>query len=447
MTEIPTPSSNEKYESFKNELVEVEKRIGKLSVQSQKYVEKSYDPIQRLIRNVLVLLEEEDEEKKKTLDASKMRLNEFLDEVKGFLLYFYKQRKKDWEADRRSKSFIMSEILKVLDPLIKYGFLTTEEIQPWLKDSEVLRSSAYFLSSERYLYSKYWLPSVEELANHSKEEYLWLSMLKGQEEKVFLRQLIGFTYAYGSGLISHSKISPVVKKFLKNPEVTKDTFNILSEAVDSDKFYGEMSGPQVETISNFLHQALTYLQSYAPAEVKSYYSKSRFSILWEKKKLLDDFCQARPISKNYGYTAEKFKNYNDNNNYDYIFRREEKIEYKIDDFKNVLKALRDDKEGLIKTGYEKASKDLLEQYPTVNKHHLNDALEFRAKIKQISDSLSLIPAKLSNEIYRWFQLSKQKMLLETFERRALFLDPEIRTLRDSINKLRTNKRPFSEISG
>ncbi|KAI8444685.1 hypothetical protein BY996DRAFT_8072603, partial [Phakopsora pachyrhizi] len=178
MTEIPTPSSNEKYESFKNELVEVEKRIENLS--TYEHAGNSYYLIQDSIKTVLELLEEHNKGKKKTIDASDMRLKEILDEVKGFLIDFYKKRKEDFVPGTLSESFLTKNIVQVLDPFIKYGFLTTEEIEPWLEDSEVLQSLAYFLSNMRYLRLRYWLPSVEELANHNREEYLWLSSMSNQ---------------------------------------------------------------------------------------------------------------------------------------------------------------------------------------------------------------------------------------------------------------------------
>ncbi|KAI8448427.1 hypothetical protein BY996DRAFT_7593214, partial [Phakopsora pachyrhizi] len=445
--EIPTQSLNLNYKSFKQELGKVQERIKKHSFETQRYLKNDFNPIQNLIEKLLRVAEEYKNGEKISFDskkhltnisASDMVLNGILDEVRKFLSDLYKIPNIPWNTGMSRKWVIMSGILQVLDPLIKHGFLNKVQMQQWFEDSEVLRNSAYVLSNEFGLHSSYWLPSVEKLINLTADEFLWLSLLNEQEAKNFLRQLIGFTYnSNDSCNISHPKFTPIVNLFIGDSGVTKDTFNALIEAIDSSEKFSESTEQEIELISKFMNQALTYVQSYAPDEVKSYYAENRFNIFWKKKELLDNFCQLIPISKQYKRTAINFVKRKRERYTEGLDQIESDDEYDIYDFKKVLKALRKE-EGLINNGNEDLNKKLLRKYPTVKKSELLEIVEFRAKIKQISDSLSLIPHEMSEDIYDWLQLPKQEKLLDMIKNRALLLEKEIKTLFNLINQLRGN---------
>ncbi|KAI8452542.1 hypothetical protein BY996DRAFT_6415411 [Phakopsora pachyrhizi] len=165
MTEIPTPSFDSNYESFKKQLAEVQNSIEYLSLYANGYVGKIYGPMQHLIKTVLKMLEEHNKGKIITLDASNMRLNEILGEVKYFLLHLYEMDNERWEAGTITKLFIMITIFQVLDPSIKHRYLTTEQMLPWLENLDILQSCAYFLSKKFSLHSWQLHPALCEASN------------------------------------------------------------------------------------------------------------------------------------------------------------------------------------------------------------------------------------------------------------------------------------------
>ncbi|KAI8447219.1 hypothetical protein BY996DRAFT_1040641 [Phakopsora pachyrhizi] len=184
-----------------------------------------------------------------------------------------------WEFGSHDKSAVMSGILRVLDPLIKHGFLDTDQTRLFFNDSDILRISAYVLSEDLPLNSRYFLPSIEALTNVSGKEYAWLSMLTEPKIEFFLRHLIGFFYTNYTYKITHPKFLPIYHRRLDH---------------------------EIEAKSNFVNQALTYVQKYAPTEVKRIYTESNYDIFWKKKELLDIICQLMPISRVYKNEVEKF---------------------------------------------------------------------------------------------------------------------------------------------
>ncbi|KAI8443504.1 hypothetical protein BY996DRAFT_6511730 [Phakopsora pachyrhizi] len=166
----------------------------------------------------------------------------------------------------------------------------------------------------------------------------------------------------------------LVNLFLENSEVTENTFTTLAEVADSPEKFHKSSKYEIELISCFVNQALTYFQLYAPTEVNA-------------------------------------------------------------GLKNILKAL-EEEEGRIKTGNEKLSEETLKKFSIVDRVSLKRAFKFKAKVRQLSNFVNLIPAVYSKDICEWLQLPKQEKLLDSIRSRALFLNKEIEILANLKNQLR-----------
>ncbi|CAH7669662.1 expressed protein [Phakopsora pachyrhizi] len=435
--EFSSQSLNSKIESFKDELLLIHDEIKYFNFGDQTRLKKTFYRVKSFIEKVLKNTKEyKAEERASSENLLNMRLNEILVEVKNCILEFQMTPNEIWDSVASAKWAVMSGILRVLDPFIKHGFLSTQKTQLLFKDPEILRASAYVTSIELPLRTKYWLPSVEVLKNLSRDEFLWLSMLQEPEAEFFLRQLIGIYYTNESSKISQPKLLPIVNLFLGNSEISKDTFDTLFEVIDESEKFHDTPDYEYELISNFVNQALSYVQSYAPTQVRMIYSGSRFDILWKKKELLDIICQLIPISKNYENSLEIFKSRKSSRG---TMGKDQLEDYddevKIANFKKVLKALNNEL-GIIKTGAENLSEETLNMYSAVDREDLIRAFNFKAKVKQLSNSVNLIPATWSKEILDWLQLPTQDNLLYSIKRRALFLAEEVETLANLKNQLR-----------
>ncbi|CAH7684493.1 expressed protein [Phakopsora pachyrhizi] len=226
-TDSSTRSLILKDKYFGDELRKIQKEIQDLSFIGHGYLKIKLNRMQNLIGRILKVPGEHNYGENSSLDSKKNPDNirdEILAEVREVLFEFDNLPNEPWDAGLSEKWAIMSGILRVLDPFIKHGFFSTEQTQLWFKDLKILQVSAYVLSNELYLSLRYWLPSIESLSKLSRKEFVWLSTLKGQEVKFFLRQLIGFSYTNASSKISYPRLLPVVNLFLENSEVTENTF-------------------------------------------------------------------------------------------------------------------------------------------------------------------------------------------------------------------------------
>ncbi|CAH7678488.1 expressed protein [Phakopsora pachyrhizi] len=434
--------------SFKEELQSIWNEINFYTLGEQIYLKNKLSGIQNLIEKILRDPEDNKYGEKKSFGTkeslgnaslSNMRSMEIFDEVRKCLLDFYMAPKEIWASVSTTKSAIMSKILRVLDPFIKHGLISTDQAQLFFNDSEILRISAYALSNYLPVHSTYFLPSIEMVANVSGKEFVWLSMLTEPKAQFFLRHFIGFFYTHYTRKITNPEFSPIVEFFLGDSEVTGDIFNALFKVIDnSEKFYRRLDY-EIERKSNFVNQALTYVQKYAPTEVKRIYTESSYDIFWKKKELLDIFCQLMPVSEAYDDKAEFFfKNrfYRSTSGKDQLEDSDDK--YKIHDFERALKALKKVQE-FLKNGNGKISEATTKKLSAVDRAMLKGALEFKAAVAQLSNSVKSTPASWAKEIYDWLELPNQNELLNLFQGRAFLLNEEIETLGNLKNQLLVRK--------
>ncbi|KAI8448454.1 hypothetical protein BY996DRAFT_7590902 [Phakopsora pachyrhizi] len=170
--------------SFKEELQSIWNEINFYTLGEQIYLKNKLSGIQNLIEKILRDPEDNKYGEKKSFGTkeslgnaslSNMRSMEIFDEVRKCLLDFYMAPKEIWASVSTTKSAIMSKILRVLDPFIKHGLISTDQAQLFFNDSEILRISAYALSNYLPVHSTYFLPSIEMVANVSGKEFVWLS--------------------------------------------------------------------------------------------------------------------------------------------------------------------------------------------------------------------------------------------------------------------------------
>ncbi|CAH7684227.1 expressed protein [Phakopsora pachyrhizi] len=443
-TKIVTQSIETNDKSFKEELQLILDRIKYFRFGEQINLKNKLNGIKDLIEKVLKDPEEYNNGEIKSFGAKDLwenprpfniRLKEILDEVKKCLFEFYMTPNKLWEFGSHDKSAVMSGILRVLDPLIKHGFLDTDQTRLFFNDSDILRISAYVLSEDLPLNSRYFLPSIEALTNVSGKEYAWLSMLTEPKIEFFLRHLIGFFYTNYTYKITHPKFLPIVNFFLGDSAVTDDIFISLFKIIEYSEQYHRRLDHEIEAKSNFVNQALTYVQKYAPTEVKRIYTESNYDIFWKKKELLDIICQLMPISRVYKNEVEKFlRNRFGRSTTGKDHVDDTDIYYKFENLKRALKAL-NYAEDVLRNRKEKISEDTIKKLSAVDRTTLKKAFDFKAAVAQLFNSVKSTPAGWAKDIYDWLELPNQNELLNLFRGRAFLLNEEIETLGNLKNQL------------